>query len=322
MTKRDPNVWRRLALLILLIPAAALIALCPPAWATDPSFRAVSVVPDKEKRSTIQEVDGYAYLSEDMTLGQTRKAALVNAKRLAVEQAKTFISSKTKVEDFVITGDVIEGESYGAVTILEQKDHGIEDNNRYHVWIRAEVEYGLKPPPPAVSSAGTTMAAAPAVMPAGPLTVKVWTPKKHYADGERIEIFIQGNRDFYARIVDITSSGDIIQLLPNAHRRQSRFQGGQTYRIPDAQDRFNLIVSPPYGEDQIVVYASDVPLGDVDLEPLGGGLEQFKGTQKEIGVKTRGIQVSPAGPGSGGGSGSPSMGAEFYEASWSLTTGP
>jgi hypothetical protein len=314
MPNRDLNVWRRLALSVLLT-AAFLIAACPAAWAADPTFRAVSVVPDKEKRSTIQEVDGYAYLSEDMTLGQTRKAALVNAKRLAVEQAKTFINSKTTVEDFVITGDVIEGESYGSVTVLEQKDLGIEDNNRYHVWIRAEVEYGLKPPPPAAPSAG-------APMPAGPLTVKVWTPKKHYADGERIEIFIQGNRDFYARIVDITSSGDIIQLLPNAHRRQSRFQGGQTYRIPDARDRFNLIVSPPYGEDQIVVYASDVPLGDVDLEPLGGGLEQFRGTRKEIGVKTRGIQVSPAGPGSGSGGGSPRMGAEFYEASWELTTGP
>lgn len=116
-------------------------------FAAEPETRAVTVVPDQEKRSTIQDVDGYAYLSEDKTLSQTRQAAMANAKRQAVEQAKTYISSKTRVEDFEITQDIIEGESAGAVTVLEHKDLGIEDNNRYHVWIRAEVEYGLKPRP-------------------------------------------------------------------------------------------------------------------------------------------------------------------------------
>ena len=67
------------------------------AMATEAVTRAVSVVPDQEKRSMIQEVDGYAYLSEDKTLAQTRSAAMANAKRQAVEQAKTYISSKTKV---------------------------------------------------------------------------------------------------------------------------------------------------------------------------------------------------------------------------------
>ncbi len=51
------------------------------------------VTPDDEKRSCIQSVDGYAYLSEDMTLSETRKAAFANAKRQAVENAKTFIIS-------------------------------------------------------------------------------------------------------------------------------------------------------------------------------------------------------------------------------------
>lgn len=286
------------------------------AVAVDPVTRGVSVVPDQEKRSMIQEVDGYAYLSEDKTLSQTRNAAMANAKRQAVEQAKTFISSKTKVENFEITEDVIEGASAGAVTVLEHKDYGIEDNNRYHVWIKAEVEYGLTPP----SAPPTAAAAAPAVMsPEGPLTVNVWTASKHYRDGERIEIFIQGNRDFYARIVDITSSGDIIQLLPNNYRRQSHFKGGQVYRIPDAQDRFDLKVSPPYGEDQIVVYASDHPLGEVALEPAGGGLNSYRGSKESLGVHTRGIQVTGA---AGATLSSTPSSAEFYEGTWKVTTGP
>jgi hypothetical protein len=36
----------------------------------------------------------------------------------------------------------------GSVTVLEQKDHGVEGNNRYHVWIKAEVVYDLRPNKP------------------------------------------------------------------------------------------------------------------------------------------------------------------------------
>ena len=286
-------------------------------WSVAKELRGVGVVPDQEKRSTIQEVDGYAYLSENMTMAQTREAAVVNAKRQAVEMAKTYIESKTRVENFELAEDVIEGKSQGSVTILEQKDLGVEDNTRYHVWIRAEVEYGLKPPPQAQSTGGgsTDVKASAAMMdPQGPLTVKVWTPQKHYKEGDIIEIFLEGNRDFYARIVDITSGGDIVQLLPNGFRKETRFEGGKTYKVPDAQDGFQLKVTPPFGEDQIVVYASEVPLGDVAMEDIGQGLSSFKGTRGALGVRTRGISVTASEPGK-------PKSAEFYEGAWTLTTG-
>ena len=49
-----------------------------------------------------------------------------------------------EVENFVVKYDMIWSEAEGAVTILEQKDFGIENNTRYHVWIKADVEYKLK----------------------------------------------------------------------------------------------------------------------------------------------------------------------------------
>jgi len=267
--------------------------------------RAVQVQPDQEKRSLIRSVDGFAFLSEDMTLSETREAAFANAKRQAVEMVRTYIQSKTKVEDFVLKSDKITASAEGAVTILEQKDLGIEDNTRYHVWIKAEVEYGLKPM--GQDSKGHEMD------PGAPLTVKVWTPKKQYTGGENIEIYIQGNRDFYARIVDISSSGDIIQLLPNEYRRINFFEAGKIYKIPDRGDHFTLTVSPPYGEDQIVVYASEVPLGRVDMEEVGQGLSRYRGTRSAFAAKTRGIAVVSADTDS-------DSGAEFYEAAWKFKT--
>ena len=264
------------------------------------------VAPDDEKRSCIQSVDGYAYLSEDMTLSETRQAAFANAKRQAVENARTFIISNTIVEDFVVKKDLIKGTAEGAVTILEQKDFGVENNQRYHVWIKAEVEYGLKPKKQKIVKNTAFNKEAP-------LTVKVWTQNKSYKAGENIVIYIQGNRDYYARIVDITSRGEIIQLLPNDYRTINFFEAGKVYKIPDKGDHFNLKVSPPYGEDQIVVYASEVPLGTVSMEQAGQGLRSFKGTRKSLAVKTRGVAIVLE-------TQNAVSGAQFYEGTWSVTT--
>jgi len=265
------------------------------------------VASDDEKRSCIQSVDGYAYLSEDMTLSEIRKAAFANAKRQAVESARTFIISNTVVEDFVVKKDLIEGTAEGAVTILEQKDFGVEDNQRYHVWIKAEVEYGLKQKEQKIITDSAFNKEAP-------LTVKVWTPKKNYKAGENIVIYIQGNRDYYARIIDITSRGEIIQLLPNDYRAINFFEAGKVYKIPDKGDHFNLKVAPPYGEDQIVVYASEVPLGIVSMEQAGHGLRSFKGTLKSLATKTRGVAIVPEAQNAG-------SGVQFFEGSWTLRTG-
>jgi hypothetical protein len=169
----------------------------------------------KEKRSFIQGVDGYAFLSENMTLAETRKTAFANAKRQALEMTKTFIQSKTKIKNLELVEDRIDATSEGVVTIIEQKDFGIENNTRYHVWIMAEVEYGIK-------EYVNKDALDYSMNETFPLTVKVWTSKEKYSDGDSIEIYLKGNKDFFARVVDISSDGKIIQLLPNEFH-QSHF---------------------------------------------------------------------------------------------------
>lgn len=298
-----------------VIIAALLLTLTTNAYAQQ--FRGVSVVPDEEKRSSIHEVDGYAYLSEKMTLEQVRNAAITTAKRQAVERAKTYIESETIIENFEVIQDRIKGKSYGSVTVLEMKDLGVEDNTRYHVWIKAEVEYGIKPTGMKENGTLPDNLSATHLDPHAPLTVRVWTSQKEYREGDHIVIYMQGNRDFYARIVDITSNGDIIQLLPNAYRQQDRFEAGQIYEIPGEGDRFDLNVTPPFGEDRIVVYASEVPLGDVAMRSAGAGLGAFGGTRESLGIRTRGISVTAA-----EGNRPSHAGVAFYESTWKLRTGP
>ena len=167
------------------------------------SKRAIQVTPDQENRSNIVEVDGYAQLSEEKSIRDVRQEAFANARRQALENAETHIKSQTKVENYQLQYDLIESGAEGVVKVLEQKDHGIENNSRYHVWIKAEVTYVLRPP--------TEPSQQKVLMsPKAPLTVKVWTDKKSYGDGEYITIYMEGNRDFYAPIVNIDSNEKVI----------------------------------------------------------------------------------------------------------------
>ncbi len=154
-------------------------------------------------------------------------------------------------------------------------------------------------PAPAIAPAPALVVpvSAPAPAPAAanePLQVKVWTDKQSYREGEEINIFLQGNKDFYGKVVNITSDGTIIQLLPNPYRNLDFFKGGRTYRIPDTGDVFNLEVSPPYGEERLLVYASETQLGKVQLASAGQGLSVFQGSKAELdqGVRTRAISLS------------------------------
>lgn len=260
----------------------------------------------REKRSCIQSVDGYAYLSENMTLAQTRTAAFTNAKRQALEAAMSHIQSRTVVENFQLEYDLITSAAEGSVIVLKQKDHGVEGNNRYHVWIKAEVLYELRPKESELTP--TIVMAKEA-----PLTVKVWTDKNKYKVGESVTVFFQGNRDYYARIVDITPSGRIVQLLPNDYRTGDFFKGGKTYRIPGSGDRFDLLVTPPDGEEHIVVYASEAPLGEVSMESAGKGLRLYQGQQKDLASQSRSIKVVETETGAGNS-------VEFYEFRWAFTT--
>ena len=281
-----------------------------PSFVKAASDRAIQVTPDQEQRSNIVEVDGYAQLSEEKNIREARQEAFANARRQALENAESRIKSHTRVENFQLQYDLIESGAEGVVKVLEQKDLGIENNSRYHVWIKAEVTYVLRPP--------TEPSQQKVLMsPEAPLTVKVWTDKKTYSDGEYITIHMEGNRDFYARIINIGSNGKVIQLLPNGYRQTNYFRGGQRYQIPGAGDRFSLKVTPPYGQERIVVYASETPMGDIPMKSLGAGLQEYQGSNDDLAFRVRSIQpvARPAGDFTPGGT-------QFYEASWTVDTGP
>ncbi|MBF0443991.1 MAG: DUF4384 domain-containing protein [Magnetococcales bacterium] len=278
--------------------------------------RGVSIKPDKEVRSVIRDADGFAYLGENVTLKEARRIAELEAKRSILEGVEAYVESKSKVTDGVLDFDVIQSETGGKISVLEHKDFGLE-GLRYHYWIKAEVKYGMKPEPKVVQADSNSSMWK---NPHAPLTVRVWTKKKAFKEGDKMVIFLEGNRDFYARVVDFMSDGNIVQLLPNGHRQDNFFKGGVVHQIPDASkgDPFELEISPPFGKDRIIVYASNNPLGSVPTAGLGNGMRLFNGTKAQISKSTRGITIRAE---SGRNSRQKLNGnAEFIESEWEIST--
>ncbi|HCX90297.1 MAG TPA: hypothetical protein DHT43_07230, partial [Deltaproteobacteria bacterium] len=144
------------------------------------------------------------------------------------------------------------------------------------------------------------------------LIVNVWTDKKEYQSGEKIRIYIKGNKPFYAVVLHKDVKGELLQLLPNPYRKENYFNGGVIYEIPSGNDRFELEVSPPFGEESVSVYASTSPLGDINVKDIGG-VYQVKTRHDDIGDRTRGVKLKEK-------TGS-NAASEFFEERATLKTG-
>jgi hypothetical protein len=68
------------------------------------------------------------------------------------------------------------------------------------------------------------------------------------------------------------------------------FDGGVIYEIPSGKDRFDLEVTPPFGEESIIVYASSTELGKINVKPAGA-VYKIKTRADDVGARTRGVQL-------------------------------
>jgi hypothetical protein len=238
-------------------------------------------------------------MGDDKSRKQTEDAALADAKRMAVEFASTYVKSETSIKDFVLEKDLLSAYARAEVKLLREparrwhKDPNAGDC--LEIAIKAEVIPDLT-----VLAKMTAQSPALADDPSGPLQVKAWADKPAYKAGEKIKVYIKGNKPFYARVIYQDAAGAMVQILPNPYRTDDYFNGGVIYEIPAGHDQFELEVSPPFGAEIVLVYASSSPLGEIITEAQGG-VFQVKTRAADIGVMTRGIKLlkKPAGNSAG-----------------------
>ncbi len=260
-------------------------------------------------QSTITEAEGYACTGDDKSRKETKQNAVADSKLNATETVLTYLSSETTIKNFQLENDLISAYSKAKVIIIQQingvwyKEGSAGDC--YKVKIKAEIipdETVLKA---AAKDDGLEN-------PDMPLKVAVWTKKKNYKKGDKITIYLKGNKPFYASVLYKNANGSMVQLLPNPYRKEHYFNGGAVYTLPSGEDRYDLEATPPFGEENIIVYASTSPLGQLDLA-ASGGVYQVK--TKDTGMRTRDVVIKEKTNDTG------SVAAEFFEISTSIKTG-
>jgi len=262
-------------------------------------------------QSTITEAEGYACMGYEKSRKQTEEEALTNAKRMAVEYASTYIKSETRVKDFQLEKDLIDAYANATVKIIQEVEKAwyrdASSGDCFKLKIKAEVV------PDEKAMTKISKGAEFADDPSAPLNVQVWTDKKEYRQSEKIRIYLKGNKPFYARVLYKDAKGDLLQILPNPFRADNYFHGGVVYEFPSGNDKFELQVTPPFGEEGIIVYAGTNALGEIDLKDIGAVYE-IKTKQQDIGVKTRAVKIRPKEEGK------ESAASEFYEGKVTVKT--
>ena len=236
-------------------------------------------------QSTITESEGYACMGEDKSMKETERAAMTDAKDKAAKNAATYIKGETKVKDSQLVKDIIEAYNNATVVVDKELEKGWYTDPSLGRCYKVKIKVNVIPDENAMKKISGVLDD-----PAAPLTVKVRTDKKEYKEGDKIKIYISGNKPFYARLIYKDTTGNLIQLLPNPYRKDNYFNGGVIYEIPSGNDKFELEVNPPFGEESIMIYASVSQLGDLDLKEEGG-VFQVKTKPKDIGPKTRSVKV-------------------------------
>jgi len=240
-------------------------------------------------QSVILDTDGYACMGDDKSRKQTEDVALKDAKRKASESATTYIQAETHLKDAMLQKDILSAYTNSQVKVIQEflKEWYQEGSlgDCYRVKLKVEVI------PDEQSMKKATKKKSDELLddPAAPLSVKVWSDKQKYSQGEKIRVFVKGNRPFYGRVVYQDASGGLIQILPNPYRQNSYFNGGTVYEIPSGEDKFDLEAAPPFGAERITLYASSSPMGDVNLATTGG-VYAVKAKADELATGTRGIK--------------------------------
>lgn len=276
----------------------------------------LAALPAFAASSAITEAEGYSCMGYDKSRKATEDDALANARRQALEYAATYVKSETKVEDATVLKDLLEAYANGTVRILQELQRTWYTDPKTGECFRIRVKAEILPDTKAMDR----VAAKPALAddPGAPLNVRVWTDRQTYRQSEQIRIFLKGNRPFFARVIYRDTKGQILQLLPNPYRSDNYFQGGVVYEIPSGNDRFQLEVVPPFGEEKIMVYASSSPIGDLQLE-AAGGVYEVRTKAADMDVKVRGVSVVKA-PAKNAKPDGPVAGAGFFETSATLRT--
>ncbi|MDY6987894.1 MAG: serine/threonine-protein kinase [Thermodesulfobacteriota bacterium] len=89
--------------------------------------------------------------------------------------------------------------------------------------------------------------------------LRLWVDKPAFRIGDPISYRFQSNKDCYLVLLSVTTTGELIQIFPNRFSLDPFVQGKREYTIPGEDMEFELKITGPQGEEEIVALAAEAP---------------------------------------------------------------
>jgi hypothetical protein len=89
--------------------------------------------------------------------------------------------------------------------------------------------------------------------------LRVYLDKSQFVVGDPISYHFESERDCYLVILILTSTGDLVQIFPNAYRLDNFVQANKKYRIPELGSNIALEAAGPPGQEEIVALTAEKP---------------------------------------------------------------
>lgn len=139
------------------------------------------------------------------------------------------------------------------------------------------------------------MLLAPGAARARPLSVEVWTDRGTdavYEPGDRMQVKVRVSEDAHLLVYEIDTEGQVNVLFPY-RGRPDLVEGRATYRLPDEESGFDLVVERQTGESFIVALASRAPFEGLPwylrpYDPRGEDIGYVGKPEEEQGITAEG----------------------------------
>jgi hypothetical protein len=221
-------------------------------------------------QSIITEGEGFVCMGADESRPVTESRAFAEAKRNAVESVNMYVQSEIVIADTMLANDLVSAYANARVRILQELLREWYTKQSQDDCCRVKLKVEVIPDNKTMVRNSKKNSYLLHSDSSCPLAIKVWMDKDVYLQGERMKIFIKANKPFFAKVIYKQADGTLLQLLPNQFRDQNYFNGGVVYEIPSGDDHSDLVVTRPFGFENVTVYASTSPLGTLDIRPAGG----------------------------------------------------
>ena len=90
--------------------------------------------------------------------------------------------------------------------------------------------------------------------------------QQSFIEGEEIQFLLSLGDDAYIYMYHVDAAGKINQILPSAQQSSHFYEKGFFLTIPNYEKVFRFIVSQPYGDETIHVFASNQSMLGIDAD--------------------------------------------------------